>query len=160
MKPKAKTLIERLGFIDPDRKSSLHDEIQIWTSNNICSILRYFAKEPGTEFIIHDKRLEYPVISNQVIGFIDLYLEGYISTPSQLPNTSRFHVALEVKSSIESYGDLVRQINFYRHYDRNYSTWIVVSPDARFEIELKEQGIWFYKYPIPLKTSSNYKLDL
>jgi hypothetical protein len=39
MRRQAKTLIEKLGFMDIDRKDSGHDEVQFWGYNNIAQVL-------------------------------------------------------------------------------------------------------------------------
>ncbi len=50
----------------------------------------------------------------------------------------------EVKTSIPSLGELLRQINMYRKYKPG--TYFVVCPDDRFKDMLFEQGVRFIKY--------------
>jgi len=151
MKPKAKTLIERHGFIDPDRKESLHDKIQIWAYKNIQLILRSLSSS-DKEFRITYASMERPIVQHErnysaVIGFVDLYVSASVYQGDKLCRT--IYVSLEIKSNIESCGDLIRQINFYRNFESFKSTWIVVSPDDRFREILLDQGIYFYKYQDP-----------
>lgn len=148
MKPKAKTLIEKLGFVDPDRATTKHDEIQLWVYNNIVDVLRSFSSGEKT-FDITFKKLEHPILQTapnykSIVGFVDLYVSGTVSSVN--PNdTKSFYASIEIKSVISSCGDLIRQINFYKKYEPYKTVWIVVSPDDRFSSILKEQGIFFYK---------------
>lgn len=137
MTTQSNTLIQQLGFLDPDRKKLKHDEIQIWVYQNFESILSQII--PGYKLAGAgrnlDIQMEYPVIDNRrnfVVGFIDVYCKH----PS---------VSVEVKCEIPVLGDLIRQIQFYRKY--RYGPWLVVSPDDRYSTLLNEQGIHFLKYP-------------
>lgn len=149
MKPKAKTLIERQGFLDPDRGPN-HDTIQIWVYNNIVSVLKSFSTEDKI-FNVTTKKLEYPIVQNGhykvIVGFLDLLVTGNLFDQEEKFIKS-FAVAIEVKSVIPSIGDLVRQINFYRKFE-SLTHWIVVSPDDHFAEILKQEGILFYKYKDP-----------
>lgn len=139
MKPKAKTIIERHGFKDHDRNDSKHDEIQIWVYNNFLQVLKgAFPERKFDQFVDPDLRLEFPIIGHQVnhiIGFIDVFSCG-------------FSIAIEIKSKIQSVGELIRQIQFYRTY-LSGPTWLVVSPDDRAKDILTSQGIYFFKYKAP-----------
>ena len=134
MKPRTKTIIERLGFQDPDRKSPKHDQIQFWVRNNLRHVLKsVFPEKEIPSFDDIPVSLEYPVTDrNYVIGFVDVYCQQY-------------NLGIEIKTQIESVGELLRQINFYRNY-LGKGTWIVVSPDGRFAKVLQDQGVHFYKY--------------
>jgi len=151
MKPTAKTLIEKLGFQDPDRKSNKHDEIQLWTYHHIDEVLKSFSS-PGNTMEITSRRLEYPIKQttgnwSSVVGYVDLLVSGKITNQE---GSKDFTAAIEIKSEIPCLGDLVRQINFYRQYDLFMSTtWIVISPDDRYQKVLKEQAIYFFKYKAP-----------
>jgi hypothetical protein len=133
MEPKAKTIIERHGFRDTDRKDSVHDQIQIWTFKNFRSVLETVFPEQKLPDMLPTPELEWAVTDrNFIVGFVDIYLCG---------------IAVEVKSKIPVVGDLIRQINFYRKYIG--AQWLVVSPDDRFVDLLKSQGIKFFKYKNP-----------
>lgn len=78
MKPKAKTLIEKHGFIDPDRKSSKHDEIQLWVYNNVTEVLKSLSVHNNT-FDIYSRELERPILQTSancknIVGFVDLLI--------------------------------------------------------------------------------------
>jgi hypothetical protein len=134
MEPKAKTIIEKHGFKDPDRLKSKHDEIQIWVYKNFHLI--YKTLYPSRSIDESDPfkiRLEYVISDrNYVIGFVDVFCE-------------RYRVAIEVKTEIPSIGELIRQVHFYRTYLN--TVWVVVSPDDRAAQILQDQGIQFFKYP-------------
>jgi hypothetical protein len=155
MKPKAKTLIEKHGFIDPDRKAGQHDKIQIWAYRNLSTILKSLAHS-DREFTIQYACMEKPIMQIErnytgVVGFVDLYLSGYVTRSDEKDKPQRIDVSIEVKGTIESCGDLIRQINFYRKFESIKSTWIVVSPDDRFKEILKDQNIYFFKYKDPVQ---------
>jgi hypothetical protein len=52
----------------------------------------------------------------------------------------------EVKPSIPSVGELIRQLRMYRTYTGD-AKWFVVSPDNRFESIIKDQGFGFVLVP-------------
>lgn len=160
MKPKAKTMIERLGFNDPDRKNPTHDEIQLEVMRNIWTYIpdrsypngNVISPETWDIYI----KLEKPVIDrNFTIGFIDIYLtlrsKEKVEIKDRYGPSFRDHdgweIGIEVKTKIDSIGDLLRQINFYRTYGT--CSWIVVSPDDRFADVLRSQSIHFFKYRNP-----------
>jgi len=129
---KAKTIIERHGFLDPDRCKSIHDEIQVWVFKNFKSILEsvYPNCQVPDSFSLE---LEHAIMNGKyVVGFIDVYC-------------STFSVGVEIKTSIPLLGELIRQIHFYSKYS-NISKWIVVSPDDHFATLLGDQKIHFLKY--------------
>lgn len=137
MEPRARTVIERFGFADYDRKRYSHDEMQIWTYRNFRSIVKsVFPLLEIDEITPLDLKLEYPVTDNgtnknYIVGFIDVYCR-------------KLSIGVEIKTEIPIVGDLIRQIQFYRKYIGG--AWIVVSPDERNVAILKEQGINIYKY--------------
>lgn len=63
-----------------------------------------------------------------------------------------FNVFVEVKTSIPSVGELLRQLNTYKEFlNSSGNAFIVVAPDNSQERILKEQGYLFYKYEDPTK---------
>jgi len=132
MEPRAKTLIERCGFADYDHKLLTHDEIQIWVYKNFNALVKKCF--PDLEVV--DKthvELEYAIFDGKfVIGFIDAFCNQY-------------SIGVEIKTIMPSLGELIRQIHFYSKY-KSISKWIVVSPDDRHTLILREHGIHFYKY--------------
>jgi len=160
MKAKANTLIERQGFKDDDR-TPMHDEIQLWLLKNVKQIIK--ANYPFKKISGIDVKLEYPVVSE---GYKSSYVVGAIDAVIIVDaDNQRNAFLVEIKSKIVSFGDLVRQINFYKSHmetpkymynnkDLNYCetiNFVVVSPDDRFKEVLKSQDIDFIKYPTKFK---------
>lgn len=166
--PRATTIAQRFGFQDPDLKTPGHDEIMVWLDTYAETILQTIIPEeqwddpdcpyPGWSLKVTGKHWEQPIADGKyVIGFVDMVVK--YETPSlggtgtfmagkerkqlEYPNHS---ACFEVKTSIPSIGELIRQINMYRKYEP-WSTYIVVSPDNRFESILKSQGILFFQCP-------------
>ena len=54
-------------------------------------------------------------------------------------------VYFEVKATLPSAGELIRQIRMYQEYVQG--EWVVVSPDDRHRSILESQGIRFYPAP-------------
>lgn len=135
MEPKAKTIIERHGFTDPDRKKPKHDEIQIWVYKNIDTVIKTIYPQVDLTDRSTKPTMEFPVMDNRfVIGFVDVYCKD-------------LYLGIEIKTEIPVIGDLIRQIQFYRQYAGG--GWIVVSPDDRFASILKDSNIHFFKYKQP-----------
>jgi hypothetical protein len=66
MEPKSKTLIERMGFLDSDRRRYSHDEIQIWVYKNFRSIIKKTFPMVEYENIKPvEIKLEYPITDNR-----------------------------------------------------------------------------------------------
>ena len=147
---KAQTLIERVGFLDPDRANSKHDEIQLWVYDNLPRVLSAFSAA-GNQVWVQTKKLEFPLLQveknfTNIVGFIDLVATGYVTHNNEVIKS--YSAALEIKTVIPCIGDLVRQINFYRRHQTTSFVWLVVSQDDRFQKVLSEQGIYFFKYPV------------
>lgn len=194
----AKTLIERFGFNDPDRKTPFHDLICLWVNeypNDVIDTVlggfddsekaiwevdrinawldlrceRARAQIVGAEY---DCDWEVPVGGKVTAGFIDMQLSRSITihTPVEevidepeiyiLPAHKIFDAKLnvEVKSKIASIGELLRQIQFYRTFDKK-TPWCVVSPDTRYADIIRQQGIHFVECPRHV-VSQNGQLDL
>lgn len=149
MKTQARSLIERLGFKDPDRDDPTHDEIQQWVHNNIELVLKSLSEGEKT-FDVWYNILEHPIVQyvqnyQNVVGFVDLYAAGYV-IDMRNETKKHFEVYIEIKSKIASCGDLIRQINFYRNFKPGRAVWVIVCPDDRFEDVLRRQHIYFYRY--------------
>ena len=55
-------------------------------------------------------------------------------------------VYFEVKATLPSAGELIRQIRMYQEYVQG--EWVVISPDDRHRRILESQGIQFYQAPV------------
>lgn len=98
---------------------------------------------------------EYAIMSGRYcIGFVDMavwYGEEHISVNRETSeftrnemSTSSPQVHFEIKTTIPSLGELIRQIRMYQQYTR--AQFVVISPDDHFADALESQGIHFYKY--------------
>lgn len=85
--------------------------------------------------------------NSQLIGFVDLAFEIQYEGSYE-----RNFVYFEIKTAIPSLGELIRQLNTYRTYLREYKNIIVVvSPDDTHKTILEEQNYHLYKYKDPEK---------
>jgi hypothetical protein len=106
---------------------------------------------------------EYPVLNGSyTVGFCDMYVEVkaswegknivFSSSSKQISEAETVYVELplyfEVKSSIPSLGELLRQIRMYESYTQD-GQWFVVSPDTRFRTVIEGQNIGFIEAPDP-----------
>lgn len=125
---------------------------------------------PGRKVL---ERLWEMPISNRgyTIGFVDMKVSyeapsiegrGYVDRPSysekhhyELANEhkaapqwavewQKAAYCFEVKSTIPSMGELIRQIRLYQQYEQ--TPFVVVAPDTRFRSALEGQGIRFVQY--------------
>ena len=123
---------------------------------------------------IEFKKWEFPVTIGEekykrIIGFVDMligfnfptyhYLQGIVEEQKygeivkcRLEKTIclNFHsryktIAFEVKTTIDSVGELIRQINYYRNVLRE-TIFVVVSENDKYKDILKDQKIGFIKY--------------
>ena len=86
-----------------------------------------------------------------IVGFADMLViykhpKLYYNIDSEEFNIYKDdrYVFFEVKSSIPSLGELIRQIRMYQQYVSG--KWLIVSPDDKFADQLNAQGIGFIKY--------------
>ena len=96
---------------------------------------------------------EYAIISKNinskfVSGFIDMAVKIerpylYISPRNNI-SYRNYMVFFEVKTKIQSLGELIRQIRFYEEYKQG--KYFVVSPESQYASLLIEQGIGFVLY--------------
>jgi len=174
-KMRASTLQQKFGFRDADLTTPEHDQIMIWLHNNCKTICDQWcpnwpretvawAKEWGIALpdwpgvVVDTVQWEHPVMSKQfMVGFIDL--RATISLPQCHVfdgkievTTRRSHICFEVKSSIPSLGELVRQINMYRAYDDYKEDYfVVVCPDDSWAKQLRTLKIGYVKPELLLK---------
>lgn len=114
---------------------------------------------PGVK--INAKKWEMPIVDKTyTIGFVDMAVsidmpclawhktEDVMQIPpdgiGHLWDTGRLY--FEVKPSIPSVGEVVRQIRMYQTYTNGH--WYIVSPDDRWKNVLADQGIGFVKAEI------------
>lgn len=158
---KEKKLLARMA--DEDLRTPGHDAIMIWLQENILQVFGEIA--PGMER--HPDLGAAPTLKAEDItvkweapvwggGYLNSYNErvgsrsivGYVDMLAECSSRVCFpDVAFEVKTSIRSIGETIRQINTYRAYLRSGTRFCIVSPDDRFRAILESQGILFVKAP-------------
>jgi len=115
------------------------------------------------EYIIGfiDMKVEWPSYS-LAIGGIERLKYQYSPSGQKLPpyriqsdklphwivrEYNQYLLCFEIKTTIPSLGELIRQIHMYREYQGG--KFVIVSPDDRFKETLKQQRISFLKYDPP-----------
>lgn len=215
MKPKAQTLSQKFGFMDPDLATPQHDAIMMWLDEyvtNEVAAMTYgtlpdykweltgaseWARENFPRlirenkvaiasttpcFALTEKVWEWPVLDKGfTIGFVDMCVSyapceidwrpigkafdafaresgggsaagfpfPYTIEQSQVLNYKQQRRFYEVKPSIPSLGEVIRQVRMYQTYTNRerYGEWWIVSPDTRFKEQLESQGIKFLAVP-------------
>ena len=152
-----KTFASRHGFHDSDLTSPKHDAIMLWLHENIGDVLgelasrRYPAADGTVESVIVDWEVPVQVGRNDfTVGFIDMVARGSARLKEPEDNQTHYGIqaVIEVKTSIPSVGELLRQINHIRTNARYYEpVYVVVCPDARFKEIIESQGYYFVKVP-------------
>lgn len=156
------TLLSAIGFEDHDLKTPEHDRIMLWVDLNADAVAaeawkffrinelsktgKYGEHRAASEFVgVAKKTWEMPVLAGvgRVIGFIDMRLDchGRFDQGGQ-DRIVPVEINIEVKSTIKSIGELIRQV---RAYHCEY--FVVVCPDDRFAEIIRSQGIGFVKCP-------------
>lgn len=156
--PKAKTQLQKLGFLDTDKKNSKHDIIQLWVYENAKKVIsETIMAKSKFPVEIEEIRWEHQVMNRngsykQLVGYIDLMVrfnsKFYSIHSKDYVDDSR-SVFIEVKTSIPNVGALIRQMRAYQSSDTYAEYYLVVAPDDRFKKLLNEQRFWFYKYQDP-----------
>jgi len=96
---------------------------------------------------------EFPIMSGSyMVGFVDMRAEVRLpclvledSSTTIKASTTTVTLLFEIKPSIPSLGELIRQIQMYKTYQEGW--YIVVSPDARWVPILNAQKIYFVTCP-------------
>jgi hypothetical protein len=158
---KAKTHLEKLGFMDPDKKNPIHQKIQTWAYDNIETILKETVMANNSyPFKIFNNKWEHPVVYEKgsyklLVGFIDLFVQisGTFDIKDHYGINYRFlNIFIEIKSEIPDLGELIRQMRAYQTYVDHTETpikYLIISPDDSHCKILNEQGFYFYKYKDP-----------
>lgn len=130
-------------------------------------------EKPNLKLI--SKTIEYPITrgsSNILVAVPDMrvyyqtpYLFFYVSGEISIDYDDHY-AWFEVKSKVNSLGELLRQINIYRQYaylerGRMNNKWFLVAPrigDEFLQI-IKEQGIRFIEFDPDLTVQDEYEID-
>ena len=154
------TLLEKHGFADGDLYESAHDRIQMWVIDNSRKI--YEDNLNTTKFFESVlarwtalTRVEVPLKNKQdyIAGFVDCVIEGpRVGITDEDPYGERTNLYLEVKSHVESFGSIVRELQFYKfHLDRLPCIKIkkevgLVAPPLPYADRIREQGFIVVEY--------------
>ena len=104
---------------------------------------------------VSSKRWESPVMNGKyMVGFVDMRVSVRIvrvglSSPVAVQEwtakleTEEAYVSIEVKPTIPSAGELIRQLRMYQQYSENGEIFAVASPDTQWISVLLDQGIEF-----------------
>lgn len=129
-KTRTTTLEQKLGFADADFTSPKHDQLMFMLDRAVNQWI-------GQTFqaVIIQKIWEYQVStrSDFLVGFVDMMV-----------HTDKGTYFFEVKPSVRSAGEVIRQVRLYQKYLRG--KFFIVSPDSRFAPILEEQGIGFLEF--------------
>lgn len=130
------TLQAKMGFQDSDLKTPGHDKIMLWVHAHAVevwnAVLPDYPLTESTTKIVWEVPIK-PSGSTYTVGFADMVIADWL--------------VIEVKTHIPNVGELLRQLNLYRHQSYWHERpFVVVSPDDRFADVLRSQGIAFYKY--------------
>lgn len=145
--PKIKTLLERMGFADPDLPKPLHDEIIKWLDSNMEDVLMLIFKlqeRPKEVKTKWEAVVRLKEDGGMLVGYIDLLATA---------RTSRdvLRVVFEAKTVLGTLGELFRQVRTYQEgfiHGRGVDdmTFVVVCPDASEAEIIRQQGFEFLKY--------------
>lgn len=138
-----RTLLAKLGFADPDKGNSRHDlACQYLAQKDVVTSLvaSITGKEPSKLQRVRSFP-ESPLSKGEgqyktTIGFLDLLVRFDSLEPSQVYEDHRWvpaedkwiggAMAIEVKISPVSLGDIIRQVNLYAEYQTG-THWLVVT---------------------------------
>lgn len=110
---------------------------------------RGVGPQPPPEWWAEDIQWEHPIANQRgtVIGYVDLCARlgrrSWVFDARDLRwdgIVEQHRIYFEVKPEIPSVGELLRQINKYRHY-REGGTWVVVTPSDRYAGVLASQDV-------------------
>jgi hypothetical protein len=152
--PSFRTAWTGRDFRDASRPWGMAEEQFVSIANHLGSSA--LPQVPRPPFRLKRRTWESPIMSHQyVVGFIDLAVEYeepflHLERPGSdyqwdVMWTQSNPWYFEVKTVIESVGELIRQIRLYQAYTQG--TWVVVCPDDTYKAILKSQGILLIKAP-------------
>lgn len=147
--PKIKTLLERMGFADPDLKNPAHDDIIKWLDRNMEDVLMQvldLQERPKVMRTRWETAVRQTKQGGQLFGCIDLMVAAQIPTQFE-----PVRVVFEAKTKMETLGELFRQLRIYQEgWIGDNPVWnmpfVVVCPDEREAEIIRQQGFKFLKY--------------
>ena len=142
----------KLKWGDESLKTPEHDALVIWLRDNLSTVVDSLKIAPV--YKMGTPSIEYPITNKHstILCFIDLKVNIEYMEKVREDHSYREQVALlfEVKPKIESFGEILRQVQSYKiYYEANNDSWsrkckvIVVSPDKIFKENIESQGFGF-----------------
>lgn len=144
-----------INIIKGRQQKGIEKFIKFKENNDIVKIEPILPDEYDISKIKIKKIWEYPIQEKSyVIGFVDFRAIIKFPVTDLFKNINggrewgsfddEIIINFEVKSAIPSLGELFRQIQLYKVYDKN--PFVIVCPDARFREQIESQGLTFLKY--------------
>jgi hypothetical protein len=145
--PKIKSLLERMGFADPDLKRPAHDDIIKWLDRNMEDVLMQVLELEERPKVLRTRwepAVRQTKQGGQLFGCIDLMATTEIRLET-------IRVVFEAKTKMETLGELFRQLRIYQEgWISGNPVWqmpfVVVCPDDREAEIIQQQGFKFLKY--------------
>jgi len=150
-----------INIIKHRQQSAIENGVKAACSDEIIKSAPVLSEDYDISMIKITKIWEVPIRNKSyVIGFVDF--RAIIKFPitcvveslsGNFYGSDRYKWSLhdgeiivnfEVKSTIPSLGELFRQIQMYKVYDKN--PFVIVCPDDRFRDQIESQGLKFVKY--------------
>ena len=144
-KNKWTTLEKKYGFEDKELTTPKHDDLVIKLLDKnyfIKYIIREYS-EGLFDLETLDIKSEIPIHSYNsfIIGYWDIVASCISSN-----HKTKYYLMVEVKPSIRSFGETLRQINTYKSFFRKVKTEVnlvfIFSPDLRFKEQFEGQDIY------------------
>lgn len=143
------------GFVDSDLSTDMHDKIMIWLDKNIYKVVSGLSESIDMTRAKVKCVWESPIIKGNaqfrsIVGYIDMLvcidIPGSEAPDGSIIYNQGYKLAFEVKSKINSIGEVIRQIRQYQSFV-SPDKFIIVSTDDKFKSLLASQGIGFVHCP-------------
>jgi hypothetical protein len=150
---------------DPDLSSPLHDEIQMWAMKNktalyskLLSMTTTNHDDDCSDYTDRSKlicEVEYPIKNRLQCGF-GKSITGYMDVviyPKMCVALDEFSFFIEIKSKITSFGEIMRELQFYNTHlnevvPKNHI--VLLAPSIPFADMIREQGFTVLEYKADL----------
>lgn len=147
------------SFEDEDLRQPQHDEMLLWLDANMTDILNRLIYPDLTDEQIESylknpaeikKNWQQPIKepTGEIVGFVDMIV-SYERTDESGDTISKVFF-FDIRTTIPSLGQLIRDINIYKLYLGFEQSWmytyLVVCADDRYANILAEQGVHFLPY--------------
>lgn len=150
------------GLGDPPKKDAAKIELKEWeyviTTSSRNEKTGYISPEVTVGYVDMKVTFIYPRLTVNGIDFVhdtlDLNATGGIHWEQTEKNfwndgINRHSVYFEAKSKIDSLGELFRQLNTYKKYEKG--DYVIVCPDDTHREIITQQGYRFYRYDISVE---------